>query len=108
VIFTNGIANNTVSRIGACVFDGTFTDFSTAIHFVPFVSTQSITLPANGYRLGQNGVLYSRGLEGRYWTSTYKIDPGYYQAYFAQLFASNASTGNNLALLGLSLRCISE
>jgi hypothetical protein len=102
------IANNTVSRTGAWVFDGTYTDFSTAIHFGPFVSAQGITLPANGYRLGQNGVLYSRGLEGRYWTSTSKIDPGSYESYFAQLFASNASIGNNLALLGLSVRCISE
>jgi uncharacterized protein (TIGR02145 family) len=102
------IANNTVSRTGAWFYDNTYNDFSTAIHYGPFLSTQGITLPANGYRLGQNGSLYNRGLIARYWTSTSLIDFNDPRAYFAEFFVDDASIGLNLALLGHSVRCISE
>jgi uncharacterized protein (TIGR02145 family) len=104
------IANNTVSRIGPWYHDGFYDDddFSSVIHYGPFLSAQGITLPANGYRLDQNGLLYYRGLVGRYWASTSFTDFGDSRAHYVQFTGDDGSISSHLALHGMSVRCISE
>jgi uncharacterized protein (TIGR02145 family) len=96
------IANNTVSRTGSWADDGNFT---TAIHWGPDASTQTLTLPASGYRDNADGTLITRGYAGYYWSST---ENGTYanNLYFSSSFF--ASTGSSYRTFGISVRCVSE
>ena len=96
--------NNTISRTGP--FTNSITNFASATHFGPDVSTKAITFPMAGLRDTNNGTLFFRGERGYYWSSTQS------NTNFAWLFLLN---GNNNPLTtinertsAVSIRCIKE
>ena len=97
----NGVATsllNTVSRTGT--FDSSPTNFSSAIHFGPSLSTKTLTLPAAGYRGKDDGTLIIRGSFGGYWSST--------ETWIINFNNGTCYTNSNLRPIGFSVRCVSE
>ena len=62
-------------------------------------------LPAAGFRYYDDGIVYSVGTDGYYWSST--VNSGY--AYYLYFYGSNVSANNvSFRAAGFSVRCISE
>ena len=93
-------ANNTITRTGSWANDGNFT---TAISFGTS-TTKTLTLPAAGYRLLNDGTLYNRGGYGYYRSST---ESGT-NAWDLGFNSSSAYTFYNGRASGFSVRCVSE
>ena len=96
------LTNNIVSRTGSWANDGNFT---TAISWGPNVSTKTLTLPAAGCRLYDDGMLTSRGSNGYYWGSTENGDFAW-GFYFNSSSAGTPAYGSSRAN-GFSVRCVS-
>jgi uncharacterized protein (TIGR02145 family) len=96
-------SNNTASRTGT--FTNSATNYGSALHYGPNVSTKLLTLPATGYRFGANGALFFRGSFGDYWSST---ESGA-SAFALDFSGSNVNPANFYGRTsGYSLRCIAE
>ena len=91
------VTHNTVSRTGTWINDGNYT---TGIYF-----GNSLFLPANGFRLWNNGGLVYRGYNGYYWLST---TTGVGTAGYCTIFdSSNVNPYNGITRdYGFSVRCI--
>ena len=96
------IANNTRSSTGS--WANTSTNFGSAIHWGPDVSTKNLTLPAAGYRNSVDGALFNRGNGGSYWSSTENGS----NAYYLNFISSSANTTSTSRAKGFSVRCVSE
>ncbi len=100
--------NNTVSRTGTWVAN--ITEYGSALHYGPNVSSKFLTLPASGIRFSSNGSINgNRGSQGQYWASLEApITAGSSTAYMLNF--TQTILYNNYAdrLHGLSVRCIKE
>ena len=94
--------NNTAFRTG------TFSNssgYGSALHYGPDASTKSLTLPAAGLRMLNNGSLKFRGRNGHYWSST---ENGSY-AYSHNFDGSTIDPARDSnRTFGFSVRCIAE
>ena len=97
--------NNTLSRSGP--WTQSVTNYSSAIHFGPNVSTKLLTLPATGLRnIGaSNGGFGNRGSNGYYWASDWASTTGMRYS-FSETELSPFNYVNRG--FGFSIRCISE
>jgi uncharacterized protein (TIGR02145 family) len=101
---------NTASRTGT--FSGTTPQFGNALHYGPNASTNRLTLPAAGFRLGSNGEIRNRDgalYLGYYWSSTW--NPSNPTASFNLSFDGSPPQSTNAQSIltnGLSVRCIAE
>jgi uncharacterized protein (TIGR02145 family) len=70
-----------------------------------FLFGNALYLPAAGYRNNSNGILYNRGFNGNYWSSSQNSSNSAGYLYFN----NTIDTTFNTALIdGISLRCIAE
>ncbi len=90
---------NTITFIGSN-WSSSATNYTTGLRF-----GNSLFLPAAGYRGSSNGALLSRGINGRYWSST-EFSSSY--AWYLTFNSSSASRFNNYRTFGFSVRCIAE
>ena len=100
----NVINNNTASRTGT--WTDSASNFTSALHFGPNVSTKTLTLPSVGCRSNTNGALSNRGIAGYYWSSTPNNSSS--DAYYLDINDTNVSIGALNRAFGFSVRCVSE
>ncbi|MCL2328792.1 MAG: glycosyl hydrolase family 8 [Bacteroidetes bacterium] len=67
--------------------------------------SNTVFLPAVGYRHFFNGALGSAGSDGYYWSST---EYGSGSAYYVNFYSSNASVSTNSRIYGFSVRCVKD
>jgi len=72
--------------------------------FIDKDTGKSLFLPAAGYRIGSDGMLYSAGSDGYYWSSTRIDRDGAWNLYFN---GSRADKNNHSRNNGQSVRCVS-
>jgi uncharacterized protein (TIGR02145 family) len=92
------MANNTQSTGGT--WSNSATNYSSGRNF-----GEKLMLPAAGYRHGNSGSLYYRGLSGDYWSSLQSTSGNAWGLGFG---SDNASTRFSSRRNGLSVRCVAE
>jgi uncharacterized protein (TIGR02145 family) len=99
------IDNNTRSVTGT--FADSSTNFGSAVHLGPDVSTKFLTLPVAGFRKETDGSLINRGVRTSYWSST--EDPSRAPQMFTLNFDKyNFLIGYAPRNRALPVRCVSE
>jgi len=97
-------SSNTISRSGSWLQDNS--NYSSTLHFGPDKYTQTLSLPAAGYRSRISGSLSSTGINGNYWSSTISETKGF--AYFLGFDNKTSYVGYRHRANGFSVRCIEE
>ncbi len=95
--------HNTVSRSGT--WTDSVTNYNSAIHYGPNVSSKLLTLPAAGGRSSTNGALLFRNNQGYYWSSTENSTNALSLFFYSNDVGPADSYGR---ATGFSLRCIAE
>ncbi|PUB29373.1 uncharacterized protein (TIGR02145 family) [Elizabethkingia sp. YR214] len=95
------LANNTPDKVGSWN-DGNYT---TALYFKNPSNIRTLMLPVAGFRYTASGNLFSRGVDGSYWSSS---QTGSSNAYYMQILQSTVLMQIIDRDYGFSVRCVAE
>ena len=97
------VANNNIERIGS--WADSANNYTTAVYFRDASNVRTLMLPIAGYRYSSNAILFVRGSEAYYWSSSRK--PTSFAGKLG-IFSTSVNFDTSSPQHGFSVRCIAE